>query len=476
MKCFPKLEFSLRIKFIGILFLSLLVAMANEAKSDPPPGPVFTIGSTNGLPGDDVLIPVQLSGCFTLLTMQFSLHWDPTMATFMDVEQFGLPGMTPGNFATNSGVLKITWDEPTTRGTNLPVMTTIFAVRLHLIGSLGSSSNLFINGTPTVLEVSSDQNILSPTLLPGTLTIGPQTTRPPIFQPLSNFLAEVLLPLKVTNVATDPNIPPNHLTFQIVGGPKGSLINRTNGAVVWVPSRSQAHSTNCFTILATDDGNPPMSAVNTFAVIVGDYLELSLGRFVVRSGDTGSVFITVTNTTGVTNISASLFVPPDALTGLGLSGVAPGIQFATLTDQGGGLLSVSFSPTNGQSIQASQVLGHLDFTVVATQSMFVPLVISNVVAIQSNGVPLVRTLAGSGRVAVVANEPLLEAVASTNLQPFLILYGQTGSNYVVQSTTDPAIQSASWRTAWQGQPTNLSQVLPLTITNNQNVLFFRSFK
>ncbi len=449
--------------------------LPGQVMSDPPPGPVFAIGSTNGMPGDDVVIPVQLSGCFSIVTLQFSLHWDPTMATFVDVEQFGLTGMSAGNFTTNNGLLTIMWNAPSTNGLYLPITSTIFAVRLHLIGALGASSELFIDGNPTVVEVSSDQAILAPNFLPGNLTIGPQTGLPPVFQPLNNFLAEVLLPLKVTNVATDPNVPPNHLTFQIVGGPKGSHIN-TNGVVVWVPSRSQGRSTNCITILATDDGNPPRSTVRTFAVFVDDYLELSLGRSVVRSGDTGSVFITATTTTGVTNISSSLFVPVNGLTGLGLSGIAPGIQSATLTDQGGGLSSLRFSPANGQSIQTTQTLAHLDFTAVATESMFVPLIISNVVGTRPSGGALMRTLADAGRVAVVANEPLLEVLTSTNLQPLLILYGQNGSNYVVQSTTDPEGKPGSWQTVWQGQLTNLTQIVPLTITNNHNVLFFRSVK
>src|SRR5205085_1951761 len=96
-----------------------------------------------------------------------------------------------------------------------------------------------------------------------------KTNNAPVFTPLSNFLAQVLIPIRVTNLVSDPDIPTNHLTFQIADGPKGARINRFTGVVTWVPSRSQARSTNAIIVVATDDGNPPLSATNTIEITVG---------------------------------------------------------------------------------------------------------------------------------------------------------------------------------------------------------------
>ena len=67
-----------------------------------------------------------------------------------------------------------------------------------------------------------------------------KTNNPPVFGPSDSYLAQVLLPLRVTNVVTDPDIPTNLLSFAIVDGPKGVRINRFSGVTTWIPARNQA--------------------------------------------------------------------------------------------------------------------------------------------------------------------------------------------------------------------------------------------
>jgi len=232
-----------------------------------------------------------------------------------------------------------------------------------------------------------------------------KTNNPPVFAPSSNYLAQVLIPLKITNVVTDPDIPTNHVTFGIVDAPKGSRINKFTGVLVWAPAKSQARSTNIVSVLATDDGEPPLSATNSFDVIVGDYLELALGRVIVLAGEAASVPVTVTNTSGVTNLSSLLFVP-DQLTNISLSSFAPELRVGVLESQGRGISRLSFSTSDGQILQPAQFLASLTFTALPNQpSGFVTLLLSNVTSIQTNGVALTRTLAAAGRVVVIGNEP-----------------------------------------------------------------------
>jgi hypothetical protein len=53
-------------------------------------------------------------------------------------------------------------------------------------------------------------------------------------------------------------------------------------------------------------------------------------------------------------------------------------------------------------------------------------------------------------------------------------YGQVGSNFTVQSTSDP-FQVNNWQFLEQVTMTNLSQVLQTPISNSSN-LFFRSLR
>lgn len=637
-------------------------------------GLAFAVGDTNGPPGVQVLALVQVKGFSDITTFQFSFHYDPAKASFVDMEQFDALGLVGGNFdasKSNQGIVTVSWDDPLALGRSLTDGTTLFAARLLLTGEIGTTNVVAIDSSSTPLEVSTNfqaipTNVITLTpghiliippntppvltaignrtvtegslliftnhatdaesppqtltysLDPGALsgmsinatngvftwipteeqgpgsyqviirvtdsaftpasaveiititvnesnappnlapisdkttpegiplkftvsatdpdvpaqllicslgadapagaTINPtnglfswtppilpvqtsssisiivtdngspalsatqtftvtvvKTNHPPAFAPLSNYLAQVLLPLKVTNMVADPDVPTNRVTFSLDAGPKGIRINKFTGVVIWVPARSQAHSTNLVSVYATDDGVPQLSATNSFQVVVDDYLELSLGRLVLRAGDTGSVPITVTNTTGVTNLSSALFVPPDLLTNLSLSNLASGLDSGVLQPQGEGLGNLSFNTANGQAFQPVQALAQLNFTAIATQSVFVPLLISNVTSFQTNGLPLSRTLATAGRVVVVANEPLIEALTSTNQQPLLVLYGQTGSNYIVQASSLPAGQADNWQTVWQGRLTNLFQVIELPAGSDPG-LFYRSFR
>jgi hypothetical protein len=90
----------------------------------------------------------------------------------------------------------------------------------------------------------------------------------PVFKatPENVVLAE-LATLTVTNAATDPDIPANTLSYQLIGAPAGAQINSA-GVITWTPTEAQGPSTNAIVTVVTDDGVPPASATNSFQVIV----------------------------------------------------------------------------------------------------------------------------------------------------------------------------------------------------------------
>jgi hypothetical protein len=121
---------------------------------------------------------------------------------------------------------------------------------------------------------------------------------------------------------------------------------------------------------------------------------------------------------------------------------------------------------------AYQQLGQLTFTAVSTQSAFVNLTLSSLNARQTNGLPVTHTIPGSGRVVVVASEPLLEASLFANSQRQLTLYGPPGTGYRIEKTAALS-PSPLWLNAWEGDLTNLQQVIPLTETNG---MFYRALR
>jgi hypothetical protein len=82
--------------------------------------------------------------------------------------------------------------------------------------------------------------------------------------------------LTITNSASDPDVGET-LTFSLdPGAPAGTSIGPTNGIFTWTPNESQI-GTNEITVRVTDDGVPPLSAMQSFTVTVEPRPVLTIG-------------------------------------------------------------------------------------------------------------------------------------------------------------------------------------------------------
>lgn len=296
-----------------------------------------------------------------------------------------------------------------------------------------------------------------------------ESNQPPTLRAIADQTAQVLVPLTITNVVEDPDLPTNHISFQFLEAPKGARMNRLTGVIYWSPARDQARSTNVFTVIAMDNGEPNLQVTNTFLVTVEDFIEVMLGEAVLRAGEAGSVPMQMLSSVGVTNIESQLYMAPDQLSGLSLKGTVPEIGAVDLQQVDASRTRLSLGVVPGQVLASYQPLGRLGFTAIATQSAFVNLTLSGLLARQTNGAPVSRTIAGAGRVVVVAEEPLLEATLQTNAQRQLVLYGPPGAACRIEKTA--SLGSARWQDAWAGDVTNLVQAIPMAETNG---MFYRA--
>src|ERR1019366_7165686 len=71
-----------------------------------------------------------------------------------------------------------------------------------------------------------------------------------------------------TNVVTDLDVPAQGLTSSLVSAPNGMSINPATGVVTWTPAQTYSPSTNTIIVVTTDNGYPPLSATNSFTVVV----------------------------------------------------------------------------------------------------------------------------------------------------------------------------------------------------------------
>lgn len=135
----------------------------------------------------------------------------------------------------------ITWTPSEMQGPGANVITTVVTDN----GSPPlSATNSF---TVTVLEVNSAPVLPSQ----ADRTIAEQT------------------PLVVTNTATDSDIPANSLSYLLLSAPASASID-ANGVITWPTTEADGPGVYAITTVVTDDGTPPLSATNTFAVTVNE--------------------------------------------------------------------------------------------------------------------------------------------------------------------------------------------------------------
>ncbi|MCX6903135.1 MAG: putative Ig domain-containing protein [Verrucomicrobia bacterium] len=125
----------------------------------------------------------------------------------------------------------------------------------------GPSTNVIMvavsdNGTPSL---SATQSF--------TVTVR-EINRLPVLEAVTNQTIGALTSLVITNLASDPDWPPNQLTFALLTGPTNATLDPSNGVFAWTPALAQSPSTNLIVISLTDDGVPPLSATQSFTLIV----------------------------------------------------------------------------------------------------------------------------------------------------------------------------------------------------------------
>lgn len=239
----------------------------------------------------------------------------------------------------------------------------------------------------------------------------------------------------------------------------------------WRPSASFARSTNFVTVRVTDNGVPSLTSSRTFAVVVGDVLEVRLGTGIVLAGQTGSVPVIVFTSVPATNATFTFEVPGTRLGTFTLDPPAAPLSSATLQSLGGNRYRIRLGAASGQQFAGEQTLSRLRFVAASGQaSAFVPLVVSDVSAFQTDGQPVPRALGSPGRVVYLGAEPLLEVLRDSG-QVELHLYARSAPGYTVESTLNlnPIVQ---WLPFWNGPVNNLLEVLPLSPTNQAR--FFRA--
>ena len=133
-----------------------------------------------------------------------------------------------------------------------------------------TSSNLSLASNAPVAVTASSLVYTLPAMSVVTL-VGQQSNTAPTLSPVTDQSINAGVILTLTNAATDPDVPPQVLTFSLPSAPTNATltsVNGTNAVFTWRPLMNQADTTNQVTVQVTDNGTPGLSATRNFTITV----------------------------------------------------------------------------------------------------------------------------------------------------------------------------------------------------------------
>lgn len=135
----------------------------------------LTVSEETVAAGNQICVDVNAENFENILTMQYSIGWDDEILRFVEVKNFGLPGLSAQNFgrpADHPDRLTLSWFEPNLAAVTIPDNSVLFSICFEAVGQSGAGSEVTLSGDPTVVEIANArEEVLSPALIEGGVVV-----------------------------------------------------------------------------------------------------------------------------------------------------------------------------------------------------------------------------------------------------------------------------------------------------------------
>ncbi len=177
-----------------------------------------------------------------------------------------------------------------------------------------TSAAMSLSNQPPVAASGNSFSYSLPPLSVVTFVGQASTNTAPVLAHIADQTINAGVILMLTNEAADAESPPQTLAFSLLAAPSNATLDSASGLFTWRPLVARAGTTNPVTVVVTDNGLPPLSAANSFNVIVNPLTPVLLGPIGSDAG--GGVSIPVTGPRGpdytllmATNLPAAHWQP-----------------------------------------------------------------------------------------------------------------------------------------------------------------------
>ena len=135
-----------------------------EVVYQKPPVPTLTL-TTSDLEvskEEEVCITVSANGFEQILTMQYSMNWNPKVLHFKNFKSFGLPGMDERNFGRHlldEGIITFSWYDQQLTGVSKVDGSVLYEMCFDAIGEPGTATSIEFTSKPTVVEIANASSV-----------------------------------------------------------------------------------------------------------------------------------------------------------------------------------------------------------------------------------------------------------------------------------------------------------------------------
>lgn len=232
-------------------------------------------------------------------------------------------------------------------------------------------------------------------------------------------------------------------------------------------------NTGNFRVIVRGRDNDDTGSYSLTLDVIGGCFRFSLGSAIVRTQQLAclplqfSVGSPARSVAFTVQAPAGHFVNPVLQTGSRFTD-------ATVTVGADAQWLIRLQTSSSNPLVGEEFVGSLYFTVISTNSAFVPITVADLVVTNNDGL-LPSAAAFGNRVVVIADRPLLEATLGPNAQRVLTLYGKANTAFRISDTSDPALPLPWTPTLTNLVPTALFYSQSLTVgLSNAPVLFLHA--
>lgn len=274
--------------------------------------------------------------------------------------------------------------------------------------------------------------------------------------------------------------PSNNAVFNL-----GELFSLTGGN--FSPSGDQEFIITLLTADGDISQQFTLDFTNAFSVarasgltLAGGYEQVIIdtGSAITRSGQSGSIGISIDTTAALTNLEFTIQFPSGFLTNPSLASVSPVVNnsLATVNQIENGLWVVKLPANIGTNIYGLITnIATISFsTPPGLASAIIEPVVSAIQPAKTNGQFVPNTFARVGKIIIVGTQPVLEAQLNPDGSRRLVIYGVPGITYQIQSTTVLG-NPLRWDPVADVNLTNGSAILPLQ-SGNERAIFYRALE